>query len=363
MISLHINVDGLSPAVLDRALLYLVRTHQRSVQIAAGAEIQKGMDYVDRVRAALPHIIIYWRNLDPEDTGIHAKYSPQWVFDHKVLHYLAWFKRNNVVFVPDNESSGNDDQIKAYALWMVSFLILMHAVNLATAVCRFATGNIQDGTDPRYPTNQYNLLKPIFSAMLPMDWISPNEYSNAPGKSSGGHLARYENMWVAAGKRLPTSIGEAGICPDYDPGKGYRSINMSAKAVVEQLTGEEIWYEGGAIDRFVFSVAINWGGFNLIKEIGDGKVEADVLDELEKHYAKQPAPVPIPPTPTPPPVPIPAPGPVEPPKPAPIPQPPPPGVYETDLRRLAIIRHQIADLNAEIEAILSRYAPAAQNAA
>lgn len=346
MISLHINCDHATPAQLERALLYLVRTQQRSVNIAAGAELQKGMDFADRVSAALPLIKIFWRNLNPEDTGIHAKYSPQWVFDKKVLPYLSWFKRHNIVFVCDNESSGNDDQIKAYALWTVSFLIIMHAVNLATAVCRFATGNIRE--------SQYILLKPIFKAMLPSDWISPNEYSNAPGKSSGGHLERYENMWISAGKHLPTSIGEAGVCPDYNPGKGFRSIGMTGKAYAEQMISEETWYDGGKIDRFLFVVGgFGWDDFQLIKDLGNGKVEADTLDALEKYYAEHPiTPSPIE-TPIPPPAPVVIIMPPEPPQQMPV------STYETDLRLVAIKQRQIRDLQAQIDEILKRYLPAA----
>ncbi len=354
MITLHINCDKASPAQLDRALLYLIRTNQRTVNIAAGAELQKGMSFVDRVRQALPKIKVFWRNLDPEDTGIHAKYSAQWIFNHKVAPYLAWFKRHEIIFVFDNESSGDDNQIRNYARCTVEFLILMHAVNLATAVCRFATGNIAE--------RQYILLKPIFSAMLPSDWISPNEYSNAPGKSSGGHLERYEQMWMAAGKPLPTFIGEAGVCPDYDPGKGFRSIGMSGKAHAAQLIAEEVWYPD--VDRALFVVGgFGWDFFQLIKEIGDGKVEADTLDALEEHYAKQP---PIVVTPAPP---------------APIPVPPsPPDIQprsEIDIRKVASLRAEIEAredtilkldaeilaLEADIEMILARWMPPAAKVA
>lgn len=343
MISLHINCDNATPAQLDRALLYLIRTNQRSVNIAAGTELKKGMAFVERVRAALPHINIFWRNLDPEDTGIHAKYSPQWVFDRKVLPYISWFKHNNIIFVCDNESSGDDEQMKAYASWTVSFLIIMHAVSLATATCRFATGNIKE--------SQYALLKPIFNAMLPSDWISPNEYSNAPGKSSGGHLARYENMRITAGKHLPTSIGEAGLCPDYNPGKGFRSIGMSGKAYADQMISEEVWYENGAIDRFLFVVGgFGWGDFQLIKDMGNGQVEADTLDALEAHYAKQPVPVPLapPPVAT---VPVPSAPPAtpEPPKPPPFVA---SGLSEADAARIASLNQQIANAVNEINVIM-----------
>lgn len=283
MISLHILADNASPALLDRALLYLKRTKQRSVNIGAGAELLKGMQYVERVRAECPGIKIFWRNLDPEDTGIHTKMSPQALFDKKVAPHLNWFKKNEIILVCDNESSGDDNAIRRYAQWTVELLVIMHKHNLATAVCRFATGNIAE--------HQYQLLKPIFSAMLPSDWISPNEYSNEPGKSSGGHLERYKQMWIAAGKSLPTTIGEAGLCPGYDPGKGFRSIRMSGKDHAKQIVSEEIWYGNGTIDRFLYLVGgFGWEGFQLITEIGNGKVEADTLDALEAYYAsKQPS--------------------------------------------------------------------------
>lgn len=295
MITLHILADNAAPAQLERALLYLKRTKQRSVNIGAGAELLKGMQYVDRVRAECPGIKIFWRNMEPEDTGIHTKMSAQSLFNKKIAPYLDWFKKNEIILVCDNESSGDDNAIREYVRWTVELLVIMHAVNLATAVCRFATGNIGDGS---HGSNQYPLLKPIFTAMLPSDWASPNEYSNAPGKSSGGHLARYKLMWEAAGRKLPTFIGEAGVCPDYNPGKGFRSVPMTGKAHAAQLIAEEVWYPD--IDRALFVVGgFGWEGFQLITEIGNGKVEADTLDALEDHYAKHP---PID-TPTPPPPP------------------------------------------------------------
>lgn len=301
MITLHVLADNASPAVLERALLYLKRTKQRTVNIGAGAELLKGMQYVDRVRVECPGIKVFWRNMEPEDTGIHTKMSAQSLFDKKVAPYLDWFKKNEIILVCDNESSGDDNAIRKYTQWTVDLLVTMHKHNLATGVCRFATGNIDDGSQV---SNQYLLLKPIFSAMLPSDWITPNEYSNAPGKSSGGHLARYKLMWAVAGKPLPTFIGEAGLCPDYDPGKGFRSVNMSGKAYADQMIAEEVWYPG--VDRALFVAGgFGWENFQLIKEIGNGKVEADTLDELEAHYAKQPPvviqpppPPPVPPEPT-----------------------------------------------------------------
>lgn len=278
-ISLHIVADNCPPDRLDRAVLYLQRVKPRTVDVAAGAELTKGMQLVERVRRDVPGITVFWRNLDPEDTGIHTKYSAQWVFAHKVMPYLEWFKKNEIVFMPDNESSGDDNRIKEYVKWQVEMAILLHSVNLRGAFCRFSTGTIVE--------SQYQLLKPIFSAMIPGDYVSPNEYSPSPGyaKGGGGHLRRYHEMWIAAGRELPTVIGEAGVAMNYDPGKGYIDAGMSDESYAQQILNEDIWYENGKIDRHIYLI----GGFTHAGyRLRDG-----VLDYWEKHYAKQP-PVTIP---------------------------------------------------------------------
>lgn len=295
MISLHIKVDQLSNAVLDRALQYLVRVNAHSVQITAGAEIQRGQQYLEGIRSHLPNAVLFWRDVNPSDGGIYARMTPQQVFNLKVAPYLDWYKRNKVVFMPDNESSGDDAAMTAYAQWEATFLGLLHNVGLNGAMCRFATGTIKE--------SQYHLLTPIFNAMKNGDWLSPNEYSNAPGQSSAGHLERYKNMWTAAGRKLPVAIGEAGICVNYDPGRGYRSIGLSGSAYANQMISEEVWYLNGQIDRFLFVVGKGWDSFSLINEIPGG-VEADTLDALEKYYAAHPPQPPMqwPPVITPPPI-------------------------------------------------------------
>lgn len=287
MISLHIVVDNAPPEVLDRALLYLKRTGQRAVNIAAGAQLDRGMQFVERVRAELPDITILWRNLDPEDTGIFSKYGALWGYDHKVDPYLDWFQKNQVVFVPDNESSGDDDHMRRYVRETVKMAKLLHQHNLRGAFCRFATGNIVE--------SQYPLLKPIFDVMLPGDFISPNEYSAQPGYpgGSGGHLQRYKLMWDVAGYPLPTIIGEAGIAMNYDPGKGYIDAGMSDEAYAQQMIDEEVWYAGGAITRCLYLV----GGYTH-----EGyRVREGVLEYLETHYERhRPPPIIVPPPPPPP---------------------------------------------------------------
>ncbi len=285
MISLHIVVDNAPPEVLDRALLYLERTQQRTVDIAAGAQLDRGMQFVERVRLRLPNITIFWRNLDPEDTGIHAKYSAQWVYDRKIAPWQAWMRRNHLVFVPDNESSGDDNRIRTYAAWEADFGRMLHADGLNGAFARFATGNIAE--------SQYGLLKPIFDMMQPGDYVSPNEYSAQPGypKGSGGNLERYKLLWKAAGRRLPTVIGEAGIAMNYDPGKGYIDAGMTDEAYAQQMIDEEVWYENGAIDRHLYVVgAFSHEGYRL---------RNGVMEYLEKHYAHKEPPVVIQPPETP----------------------------------------------------------------
>lgn len=281
-ISLHIVVDNCPPEQLERALLYLQRVKPGTVDIAAGAELLKGMQFAERARRDIPGIKVFWRNLDPEDTGIHTKQTAQQVYSRKVAPYLEWFKTNEIVFMPDNESSGDDEAIKRYVKWQVEMAVLLHAVNLRGAFCRFSTGTIVE--------SQYQLLKPLFNAMLPGDYVSPNEYSPSPNykPGGGGHLRRYHEMWIAAGRELPTVIGEAGVAMDYNPGKGYIDAGMSDEAYAQQLLDEEIWYENGKIDRHVYLI----GGFTH----AGYRLREGVLDYWEKHYVKQ-APVVIPPAP------------------------------------------------------------------
>lgn len=281
-LSLHVVADNCPPEQLDRALLYLKRVNPGSVDIAAGAQLDVGMQFVERVRAELPTIKIFWRNMQPEDTGIHAKMQPLALFNLKVLPFLDWFKRTGVIFVPDNESSGDDDRINKYVLWTVEHLVRMHSYNLPSAVCRFATGNIDDGGQG---SNQYPLLKPIFQAMLPSDFISPNEYSIEKGnpRGSGGNLERYRLMWNVAGRPLPTVIGEAGVAMNYDPGKGYIDAGMSDEAYGQQLLDEERWYQDGRIDRHVYLI----GGFTH----AGYRLREGMLAYLESYYMNRQPPV------------------------------------------------------------------------
>lgn len=277
MISLHIVVDNAGPEILDRALLYLKRTNQRTVDIAAGAQIDRGMQFVERVHAEMPDIKIFWRNLDPEDTGILAKMAAEDVYQKKVAKFRAWFQKHKLIFMPDNETSGDDNRIRLYVDSEIKIAKLLHADGLNGAFARFSTGTIVE--------SQYILLKPLFDMMQPGDYVSPNEYSAQPGypKGSGGHLERYKLMWKAAGRRLPTVIGEAGVAMNYNPGKGYIDAGMSDEAFAQQMIDEEVWYEDGAIDRHLFKVgAFSHGGY---------QVRAGVMEYLEGYYAKHQPPI------------------------------------------------------------------------
>ncbi|MEO8608924.1 MAG: hypothetical protein ABI690_13615 [Chloroflexota bacterium] len=304
MIGLHVVVDNASPEALDRALLYLKRTKQRTVDIAAGAQIDRGMQFVERVRAEAPGITVFWRNLDPEDTGIHAKHSAEWVYQRKVAPFRAWMQRHRIVFMPDNETSGDDERIRTYANWEADFGRMLHTDGLYGAFCRFATGNIVE--------SQYRLLKPVFDMMTPGDYVSPNEYSAQPGypPGSGGHLERYKLMWKAAGRRLPTVIGEAGVAMNYNPGKGYIDAGMTDEAFAQQMIDEQVWYtdaDGYEVDRHLFRVgAFSYGGYML---------RSGVFTYLENYYAHKEPPIviatPDTPTQTPPTAPPPSTDPVE----------------------------------------------------
>lgn len=295
-LTLHIVVDNASDTQLDRALLYLVRTQQRVVNIAAGSQLDRGINFVARVRQALPHIDIIWRQL--EDTGIHTKLTVDQWWSQRIAPNLAWMQANQVILLLDNESSGNDTEIKQYVVWEVDALTRLHAAHLNGAVCRFAEGNIDDGGRG---SNQYPLLKPIFNVLQPGDHVSPNEYSNSPGNSSGGVIARYKNMETVAGHQLNISIGEAGIIDKYQSGRGWQTV-VTPETLVNQLLSEEVWYRNGNIDRALFVIGgYSWPSFQITDR---------VLELLEAYYAKNPI-TPkgtvTPPIPTPIPIPVPTP--------------------------------------------------------
>lgn len=291
-LSLHLLADNADPARLDRAILYLRRVRPQYVNVGGGAQIDRAMQLAERIRAEVPGIKIVFRHMKPEDTGIHATMSPRMLYDLKIAPTREWFKKHEIIFMPDNETSGDDDQIKAFVRWQIEFAVLLHADNLRGAFARASTGNIGDGTNGT--TNQYPLYKDLFTAMLPGDMISPNEYSNAPGKSSAGHLERYKRLWAVAGKPLETTIGEAGIAVNYDPGNGYRSIGLPGAKYAQEMIDQEIWYDNGKIDRFLYCIGgFGWESF----QIGD-----DVLEHLEAYYANKQPPVIVQPPADPPPV-------------------------------------------------------------
>lgn len=292
-LSPHIIVDNIPDDMLERSFLYLKRVKQlKFVNIGAGAQLDRGRNFVTRVHREIPHLRIVWRDLAPEDTGILARpdYSPEKLYAEKVKPNLKWFQDNKVIFMPDNETSGDDNRIRAYARDEAIIGHMLHADGLNGAFCRFATGNIVDGSQPGQ-TSQYPLLKPIYDMMNAGDIISPNEYRNRPGAPSGGHLYRYRKMWEAAGRALPTFIGEAGISVNYDPGLGYQVLNMSDATFCELMLGDEMWYENGAIDRAVYLI----GGYTH----ESFRWRPGVFDYLENYYDKAPPVVVVPPPPPP----------------------------------------------------------------
>lgn len=284
-LSPHIIVDNIDPEMLERCLLYLKRVKQlKFVNIGAGAQRDRGRDFVTRVHREIPNLRIVWRDLDPEDTGILASpgMTPEKLYALKVAPNLKWFQDNKVIFMPDNETSGDDNRIREYVAEEASLLGMLHKDGLNGAVARFATGNIADGSQPGQ-NNQYPLLKPLFDAMNAGDIISPNEYRNKPGASSAGHLYRYRRMWDVAGRPLPTFIGEAGVSVNYDPGLGYQVLGLSDADVCKLMLGDEIWYENGGIDRSWYLI----GGYthqSFLWRIG-------IFDYLESYYASQQPPV------------------------------------------------------------------------
>lgn len=286
MISIHVVVDTTTNEELDMALWYvtslqsLFPDYQLVINVAAGSQIDRGMQFVERVRQALPNIIIIWRVL--EDTGIHAMMSPEAWYAMRVAPRVAWMQKNRVVMLLDNESSGDDNQIKYYVWWEIEALKLLHTVGLNGAVARFATGNIDDGSKG---SNQYPLLKPLFDALKPGDWVSPNEYTNLPGKSSAGNLERWKRMETVAGKKLPITIGEAGLLDDYRARDGWVG-KTTAQAYVAAVLDDEQWYRSDIV-RCLFCI----GGY---QEWDTLQVNRDILQLLLNHYKEvKPVPTPI----------------------------------------------------------------------
>lgn len=289
MISLHLVADNADPKRLDRAVAYLKNTKQPYVNIAGGSQIDRAMQLVERCQIEVPGIQVFWRVL--EDTGnIFAMTPNQWWSD-RIFPRLQWMRDHKVIMVVDNESSGDDGLIKRYAAESITRMNMLHSAGLYGAFCRFATGNIQE--------HQYAFLKPLLDALDARDWISPNEYTNKPGKSSGGHLERYKRILaVVPGKHFNVSIGECGVLNDYQAYAGYLDIPMSGRNMAAQLIADEMWYNGGTIPRFLFCI----GGYQQWRSL---QVNDEALEFLEAYYAKNPIqpPVVTPPPPPPPPTP------------------------------------------------------------
>lgn len=310
MISIHVVADFAEPQRLDRALTYLVRTKQPSVNIAGGAQLDRAVDFANRVRAALPNIRIEFRIL--EDTGIIMKLSPAEWYARYIAPRVLWLKEQRIHLVVDNETSGSDEQIRTYVGRSIAIADMLHTMNLNGVFMRFATGNIGE--------SQYVFLKALTDKLNSGDVVGPNEYSNRPGMSSGGHLERYKRIEAAAGRTLNIAIGEAGILDNYQAQHGIGSFGMSGKDAAAQMLGEEMWYRGGKIPRHAFCVGgnpANWSSLQL---------PDDFFEFLEAYYQANPIghtepPVVIPP---PKPVPVPAPTPAPIPTPAPVPNPIPP---------------------------------------
>lgn len=236
------------------------------------------MQFIERVRQAMPSIVIMMRIL--EDTGILLKLTPNEWYNRYITPRMKWLQDNNIVLVVDNETSGESDLIKEYVARSITVMHMLHSAGLYGAFCRFATGNIQE--------HQYVFLKPLLDLLDARDWISPNEYSNSPGKSSGGHLERYKRILaVVPNKHFNVAIGECGILKDYQANEGYTSIPISGADAAAQLIADEIWYKGGTIPRFWFVR----GGYNWQRvQVGD-----DALAFLEDYYLKNPIGTPEPP--------------------------------------------------------------------
>lgn len=271
MLSLHIIADNSDPKKIDRAIDYLINTHQPAVNVAGGSQIDVAKNIVERIHARAPEMKVFWRIL--QDTGSAVNVPDLTWWSQSVQPRLSWMKAHKIIMVTDNETSGDDNVIKSYVQHCIVRANMLHDNGLNGAFCRFATGNIQE--------SQYVLLKPLLDVLNDGDWISPNEYSNIPGHSSSGHLERWKRIQAVTNKRLNFAIGECGVLVDYKPNTGYHTIGMSGANMAAQLLADEVWYNGGSIPRFMFCV----GGYSEwdTLQIGD-----DALTFLEEYYAKNP---------------------------------------------------------------------------
>lgn len=304
MISLHVVVDNAPPEVLDRSITYLKRTKQPFVNVAGGSQVDRAMQFVERCQIEVPNIQIFWRVL--EDTGNMIQMDNQTWWSQRVAPRLGWMQEHHVIMVVDNETSGDDAIINTYVNKSIGRMEMLHKNKLYGAFCRFATGTIQDGSQPGQ-SNQYPLLKPLLEALDARDWISPNEYSNTPGKSSSGHLERYKRiLGVVPNKHFNVAIGECGVLNNYGAREGYTTIPISGKEAAAQLIADEIWYKGGTIPRFWFAR----GGYGDWARV---QVGTDALEFLEGYYQQNPIPSPEPPIVIPPPPPVVTPPPYKPP--------------------------------------------------
>lgn len=296
MISLHVVADNAPPERLDRAVLYLKRTKQPYVTVAGGSQIDRAMQFAERCQAEVPGIQVFWRVL--EDTGVAITMDDNTWWSERVFPRLTWMQAHRVIMVVDNETSGDDTVIKKYVQSSINRGRMLHAAGLYGAFCRFATGNIGDGSQAGQ-SNQYPLLKPLLEVLDARDWVSPNEYTNTPGKSSAGHLERYKRILnVVPGRHFNVAIGECGILNNYGAREGYTTIPISGKEAAAQLVADEIWYNGGTIPRFWFCI----GGYQEWQrtQVGD-----DALEFLEGYYAANPiGQLPPPPIVIPPPPPV-----------------------------------------------------------
>jgi hypothetical protein len=275
--SLHLILDNLPPERLERALLFIQRTKPAYVNIAGGAQYDRAMQAVERVRAISPATIPMLRKL--EDTGRHTRETAQEFYNGCIAPIKTWLQKNKVVYVCDNESSASPE----YAKWTVDAMRLTKPDGILLAVDRSSTGT--------HELAGYQAMKPVYDELRTIAGIySPNAYFTRPGGDNGGHLNRHKDAWKVAGWNMPTVIGEFGMAVDFNPGKGYRSIGMNGRDYANLIIKHyEDWYKKDGVTVCLYCMGgFGWESFQL----GD-----DVLETLEAYAAKQPPIVVTPPPP------------------------------------------------------------------
>jgi len=123
---------------------------------------------------------------------------------------------------------------------------------------------------------------------VPM-YYKPNEYFDVTRTLSGGNVNRYRDAWDRCKEKNlpnpPTVIGEFGLAQNFNPSKGWRSVQSltDAKYAEMSLWHYQQWYERSQVAACIFS----WSKWPIDKEDGyNAGDDRSFTDALEVYAAK-----------------------------------------------------------------------------